>query len=59
MYCLRKYVLFALLLIVLCFSFTPKALAESDGLVLEWEQHWETYGVGGACNFGTHNFFVG
>jgi len=33
--------------------------AESGGLVLEWEQHWETYGVGGTCNFGTHNFFVG
>ena len=26
---------------------------------MEWEQHWPTYGVGGTCNFGTHNFFVG
>ena len=59
MHCPTKYALFTLWLIVLCFSFTGKALAESDGLVLEWEQHWETYGVGGACNFGTHNFFVG
>jgi hypothetical protein len=32
---------------------------QPDSLVLEWEQHWETYGVGGCCNFGTHNFFVG
>jgi hypothetical protein len=54
-----KYVLFVLSIIILCFSFTGKALAESGMLVLEWEQHWETYGVGGTCNFGTHNFFVG
>ena len=59
MHCPRKYALFALLLIVFCFSLTGKALTESDELVLEWEQHWETYGVGGTCNFGTHNFFVG
>ena len=54
-----KRALFVLLLIVLCISLNGNANAESDGLVLEWEQHWETYGVGGACNFGTHNFFVG
>jgi hypothetical protein len=53
-----KYVLFVLSIIILCFSFTGNALAES-GLVLEWEQHWETYMVGGTCNFGTQNFFVG
>ncbi len=28
-------------------------------LVLEWDKHWLTYWVGGTCNFGTHNFFVG
>ena len=33
--------------------------AQDEVLVLEWEQHWPTYGVGGTCNFGTHNFFVG
>ena len=22
---------------------------QSDGMVLEWEQHWETYGIGGTC----------
>ncbi len=54
-----RYILFALLLIVLCLPFIWKVGAESDRLVLEWEQHWETYGVGGTCNFGTHNFFVG
>jgi hypothetical protein len=30
-----------------------------SGLNLEWEQHWDTYEVGGTCNFGTYNFFVG
>jgi hypothetical protein len=54
-----KYTLFSFLIIVLCLSFIGPALAENDGLVLEWEQHWETYMVGGTCNFGTHNFFVG
>ncbi len=55
----RKFVLFAFLFTVICFPLAGKAWAESGGLVLEWEQHWETYGVGGTCNFGTHNFFVG
>jgi len=59
MRCHSKCVLFVLLLIVLCLPLNGKAWAESDGLVLEWEQHWETYCVGGTCNFGTHNFFVG
>ena len=59
MRCLNKCALFALLLIVLCLSLNGKTSAQSDGLVLEWEQHWETYGVGGTCNYGTHNFFIG
>jgi len=59
MFCRSKCVLFVLLLIVLCLPLNGSAWAESDGLVLEWEQHWETYCVGGTCNFGTHNFFVG
>ena len=59
MYCPRKYALFTLLLLVFVFSINWNVRAESGGLVLEWEQHWETYGVGGTCNFGTHNFFVG
>lgn len=33
--------------------------AQNDVLVLEWEQHWPTYMVGGTCNFGTSNFYVG
>ncbi|MFW6111338.1 MAG: hypothetical protein ACOC6H_04800, partial [Thermoproteota archaeon] len=48
---------FILALSGIMFNWSVKA--EREGLVLEWEQHWETYGVGGTCNFGTHNFFVG
>jgi len=59
MYRPRNYVVFTLLLLVFVFSLNCNVRAESGGLVLEWEQHWETYGVGGTCNFNTHNFFVG
>ena len=33
-------------------------MAESDNFVLEIEQHWETYGVGGTCIGGGHNLAV-
>ena len=33
--------------------------AQSNDLILEWEQHWETFGEGGTCIYGTHNFYVG
>ena len=56
---LSKCVFLALLLVVFSLLLNGETLAQSDGLVLEWEQHWETYCVGGTCNFGTHNFFVG
>jgi hypothetical protein len=48
-----------MLLLFLSLLFVDVAAAQADSLVLEWEQHWETYGTGGCCNFGTHNFFVG
>ena len=48
-----------ILLLFLSLLFVGVAAAQVDSLVLEWEQHWETYGEGGCCNFGTHNFFVG
>ena len=31
---------------------------QSNSLVLEVEQHWDTYGVGGTCIAGTHNLAV-
>jgi len=30
-----------------------------DNFVLEAEEHWDTYRVGGTCISGTHNLFVG
>jgi LPXTG-motif cell wall-anchored protein len=59
MYLRLKHMLLTFILLALVFSLNQNVRAESDGLVLEWEQHWETYGVGGTCNFNTHNFFVG
>jgi len=56
--CLSKP-LSVLLLVTLLFSIGLTVKAQGEKLVLEWEQHWPTYGVGGTCNFGTHNFFVG
>lgn len=32
--------------------------SQSSSLMLEAEQHWETYGVGGTCIHGSHNLFV-
>ena len=59
----NQFLPFLLLQIILLFtclsSLSPAVNAQDDALVLEWEQHWPTYGVGGTCNFGTHNFFVG
>ena len=32
--------------------------AQSGSLVLEAEQHWDTYGIGGTCISGSHNLFL-
>jgi len=56
---LNKGILPVLLLVVFSSSIILTATAKDEVLVMEWEQHWPTYGVGGTCNFGTHNFFVG
>ncbi|KON32759.1 MAG: hypothetical protein AC479_06810 [miscellaneous Crenarchaeota group-6 archaeon AD8-1] len=32
---------------------------QTQEFVLEHEKHWDTFGQGGTCNFGTYNFFVG
>jgi hypothetical protein len=48
-----------LLFLVLFLTTNQHVFAQTQNMILEWEQHWETYGVGGTCNFGTYNFFVG
>lgn len=56
---LRNRILFLLLVLVLLSFGCQKIVGQSDELVLEWEQHWDTYGTGGTCCYGTQNFFVG
>jgi hypothetical protein len=48
------------LLVCLLFGFgvTWKVGAQSDVYILEAEQHWDTYGVGGTCIGGGHNLAV-
>jgi hypothetical protein len=53
----KKFLIIFFIIFSLTFSHQT-ALANSD-LTLEWEQHWDTYGSGGTCCYGTHNFFVG
>lgn len=50
---------YPVLIFVLVLWAIPLICAQSEDLVLEWEQHWDTYGVGGTCCYGTSNFFVG
>ncbi len=56
----RVYSLFVLsvLLILGLFMLIKIGVAKSDNFVLEAEQHWDTYGVGGTCISGTHNLAV-
>ena len=54
-----KGILIIIVLLLLSAVFYERTAAQSDDLILEWEQHWETYGKGGTCNYGTHNFYVG
>jgi len=60
LYCglLNKLVLFSLFLLVFSLFPIKGILAQPEGLILEWEQHWDTYGVGGTCIPGTHNLAV-
>ncbi len=56
----NQFLLIQILLLFTSLSLIiPTVNAQNNALILEWEQHWPTYGVGGTCNFGTHNFFVG
>ena len=52
-------ILVLVLLLLFSMLLLEGTFAQSDDLVLEWEQHWDTYGVGGTCCHGTSNFFVG
>lgn len=45
-------------LILSVFANTKIGATQSYSLVLEVEQHWDTYGVGGTCIYGGHNLAV-
>ena len=47
-----------LLLLTLALFANHASFAQSSSLTVEVEQHWDTYGTGGTCNYGVHNLFV-
>ena len=48
----------ALLLFILFSTLITSVSAQDTSLIQEAQQHWETYGVGGACNHATQNLHV-
>jgi hypothetical protein len=51
-----RILLFFIVMSILVLSVSVRA--EFNGLVLEDEKHWETYGKGGTCISGSHNLFI-
>jgi hypothetical protein len=47
-----------LLLLTLALFANHESFAQSNSLIVEVEQHWDTYGTGGTCISGSHNLFV-
>jgi hypothetical protein len=45
-------------LLTLALFANRESFAQSNSLIVEVEQHWDTYGVGGTCISGGHNLFV-
>ena len=55
-----KYVLCALSIVFISSLFIQsKGYAQPENFLMEAEQHWDTYGVGGTCISGSHNLFLG
>jgi hypothetical protein len=52
------FAVFIFLMLLVVFSLGVYEYSQSGSLMLEAEQHWETYGVGGTCIPATHNVFV-
>lgn len=48
----------SLLLLVFSLGLIWQVNAQSEGLILKWEQHWDTYGSGGTCVPGGNNLAV-
>jgi uncharacterized protein YuzB (UPF0349 family) len=59
-YCKIKCLLCVLLIGIISFLFAqPVGYAQSDSFILEAEQNWDTFGVGGTCISGGNNLFLG
>src|SRR4030065_51960 len=56
--CVCFFLLIILFLLVFSLGANLNLAAQSDSFVLEVEQHWDTYGVGGTCIGGGHNLAV-
>ena len=56
----QEYVSLVFFCLLLTFSMliVENVCGQPDSLILEAEQNWDTYGVGGTCNYGGHNFAV-
>jgi hypothetical protein len=50
--------LISLFLIFSLFIYVKTGVAQSQSLMIEAEQHWDTYGVGGTCIAGSHNLAI-
>ena len=46
------------LLLTFSYLVVGNSFGQKDSLVLEAEQRWDTYGCGGTCIYGGHNFAV-
>ena len=54
-----KFLSLFLVAVALLFSLAPvDGYAQTGGLLLEAQQHWDTYGVGATCISGSHNLFL-
>ena len=49
---------FTVLLLLGSFVNIKIGLGQSESLVMEVEQHWDTYGIGGTCIPGSHNLAI-
>src|SRR3972149_1385388 len=52
------FLIISVFVLVLSLGINSLSRAQSEDYVLEVEQHWETYGIGGTCIPGGHNLAV-
>lgn len=55
---LKCFLAVLLVFLILGFGVNWRVGAQSDSYILKVEQHWDTFGVGGTCIPGGHNFAI-